>query len=95
MKKPEGKLKKMRMPEEEKMDMGYDMGEESEGEGDMSEEDLAKHESEEPMPEKQEEGEAPADLEKFSDEELMAELKKRGLDKQMGEEENPEMDFGM
>lgn len=83
------KLKKMRMPEKKGEDLeGMEMAESSE---EMPPEDeMMEGMSEEEMPEMEE---APmADLEAISDEDLMAEIQKRGLMSQLGEAESTEVD---
>ena len=81
------KIKKMKMPEKKGEDMaGMDMG--PEDMSDTAEEssespELAASEKESGMEEMPQE--APSDLASLSDDELMAEIKKRGLMAQMAE----------
>lgn len=84
-----GKLKKLSMPKREEMDMSeleLEM-EPSEGGGDMAGE--SEGEGEEKMPGKK----GMDSLASVSDEDLMAELKKRGLMSQLGEESEGEMEL--
>lgn len=81
--KKESKLKKINMPKEEP-------------EMEMSELEFEEMPADEaPPPEEEAPSEGPSDLEGASDEELLAEIKKRGLESQLGEEPAPEQDFGM
>jgi len=78
MKSTESKLKKLRMPEDNEQEQ--DMSEEFEG---QSEED---QEPDMEFPEDEEGSEAGATgLEDFSDEEIQAEMERRGLTAEMGE----------
>ena len=86
MQKKSSKLDKMRMPERKKpMADELDMGEESSDmemspEGDME------------MPAEMERSPELPDMSQLSDEDLMAEMKKRGLMGQMGDDMMPEGD---
>lgn len=88
-----GKLKKLQMPKREEMDMSeleLDMEAPEEAEGDMASEMAGESEGEEsPMPGKK----GMDKLAAVSDEDLLAELKKRGLMGQLGEEGEGEMEL--
>jgi len=81
-----GKLGKLKMPPKDAIDMGeleMDMGDESSEEAPEGE-DMAMGMEEEPAPK---DGDL---LTKVADEDLLAEVKKRGLTAQLGEEEESE-----
>jgi len=79
----ESKLRKLQMPEDE---LDTDVSEELEGEEETEEDDLDFEDEESPEDEE-------SALASFSDEELQAEMERRGLTGELEDEEAEEMDF--